>query len=112
MKQRSFTRIPFSTNVFVRTRSRSFAAATLDISIRGVFVKTREHLSVGESVEVDLVIPSASVGSLLRIPGIVARAELGGVAIEFGKMDPETFTRLKNVLHKRATHRLKPYMVP
>lgn len=112
MKQRSFTRIPFSTNVFVRTKSRSFAASSLDISIRGIFVKTREHLSVGESAEVDMVIPSASVGSLLRIQGIVARAELGGAAIEFGKMDHETFLRLKNVLHKRAAHRLKPYMAP
>lgn len=112
MKQRAFTRIPYSTNVFIKTRNHTFTAPTIDISIRGVFVKTREHPAIGEPAEVDLVIPSASVGSMLKIPGVVTRVEKGGIAIEFGVMDPDTFTLLKNVLHRRATHRLKPYMMP
>lgn len=112
MKQRSFTRIPYSTNVFVKTKTRSFTAPSIDISIRGVFVRTREHLAVGESAEVDMVIPSASVNSLLKLPGVVTRVEKGGIAIEFGRMEPDTFILLKNVLHRRTTHRLKPYMSP
>lgn len=110
--QRAFTRIPYSTNVFIKTGSRTFTAPSIDISVRGVFVKTREHLTVGEPAEVDMVIPSASVGSMLKIPGFVTRVERGGAAIEFGRMDADTFTLLKNVLQRRATHRLKPYMVP
>jgi len=112
VKQRAFTRIPYSTNVFIKTQHRTFSAPSIDLSIRGVFVKTREHLAPGESAEVDLVIPSASVGSMLRIQGVVTRVEKGGAAIEFDRMDPDTFTLLKNVLHRRATHRLKPYMMP
>lgn len=112
VKQRAFTRIPYSTNVFVKTMTRSFTAPSIDISIRGVFVRTREHLAVGESAEVDLVIPSASVSSLLKLPGTVTRVERGGVAIEFGRMDADTFILLKNVLHRRTTHRLKPFMTP
>jgi len=111
MKQRAFTRIPYSTNVLVKTRTRSFTAPSIDISVRGVFVRTREHLAIGESTEVDLVIPSASVSSLLKLPGVVARVEKGGIAIEFGKMDADTFILLKNVLNRRTTHRLKPYLV-
>jgi hypothetical protein len=48
----------------------------------------------------------------MKIPGVVVRVENSGIAIEFKRMDPEVFQCLKNILQKRSTHRLKPYIAP
>ncbi|NMC74474.1 MAG: hypothetical protein GYA56_09005 [Geobacteraceae bacterium] len=110
--QRRFTRLPIQSNVFIRSKERAFAASSLNLSIRGMFVLTRETVPVGEKVEVDLTIPSASLCPHIYLRGVVTRAENSGIALEFEGMDPDVFLALKNVLHKRAHHRLKPYMGP
>jgi hypothetical protein len=110
MQQRRFTRIPFDTKVFIKVNDQSFTASSMNISIRGMFIKTREILSMGDAVELEVVIPTASQGSLMRMSGNVVRLAGDGAGIEFSKMDPEGFQHLKTVLNRRTPHRLKPYM--
>jgi hypothetical protein len=112
VNQRRFTRLPLQTKVFIKSKSRSFAASSVNLSIHGMFVQTREMIPVGETVEIDLMIPCASSCPYMKIRGVVTRVENSGIALEFEKMDPEIFQRLKNVLNKRTSHRLKPYMGP
>ncbi len=110
MTQRLFTRLNLKTKVFIKTPLYTFSTSTNNISVRGMFIKTMNHLSVGDHAEIDFVIPSASLSPFLNLKGRVIRVEKGGIAFEFEKMDPETFSRLKNTFQKRAAHRLKPFM--
>lgn len=112
VKQRRFPRIQLDSKVLIKSDEKSFSADCLNLSMHGIFVKTHEHIAKGASVVVDIVIPCASRCPHMKIPGIVARTENSGIAIEFTRMDPEIFQCLKNVLHRRSTHRLKPYMAP
>jgi hypothetical protein len=112
VKQRRFTRVPLQAKVFITSKGGSFAASSCNVSIRGMFVQTRETVPVGEVVEVDLMIPCASSGTYLKLRGVVIRVEHSGIALEFERLDPDMCQCLKNVLHKRASHRLKPYMGP
>lgn len=112
VKQRRFTRLPLQTKVFIKSRNRSFSASSLNLSIHGVFVQTREIIPVGEQVEIDLMIPCASRSPYMKLRGVVTRAEHSGIALEFERLDPDIFQCLKNVLYKRTSHRLKPYMGP
>jgi len=107
--QRRFTRIHFNAKVFIRARNRSFSADSLNMSVRGMFVKTHEHLAVGDPVEIDVNIPSASRSSLLKLHGVVTRVEHQGIALDFGMLDADTFLHLKNTLNQRTRHRLKPF---
>jgi hypothetical protein len=75
-----------------------------------MFIKAMNHLTVGEHAEIDIVIPSASFSPFLNLKGKVIRVEKGGIAFEFEKMDPETFSRLRDAFHRRTAHRLKPFM--
>lgn len=84
----------------------------MNLSMHGLFVKTHENITKGAPVEVDMVIPCASHNPHIRIPGVVARIEHSGIAIEFTRMEEEDFQCLKNILDRRSTHRLKPYMAP
>lgn len=110
VQQRRFTRIPFDTKVFVKANNRSFAGFSMNISVRGIFIKTSEILELGDTVDIEVIIPSASQGSMMRISCSVIRLEKNGAALEFRKMDPEAFHHLRNVLNRRSTHRLKPFM--
>jgi hypothetical protein len=112
MAQRGFTRLPLQTKVSIKSKSRAFTASSLNLSIHGMFVQTRETMPVGEKVEIDLMIPSASLSPYMKIRGVVTRIEHSGIALEFERLDPEIFQSLKNVLYKRTSHRLKPYMGP
>ncbi len=110
MQQRRFTRIPFDPKVFVKANGSSFAGYSMNISVRGIFIKTTENLEMGDTVDIEVIIPSASQGSIMRISCSVIRLEKNGAALEFRKMDPEAFYHLRNVLNKRSPHRLKPFM--
>lgn len=110
--QRRFTRLPLQAKVFIRSKDRSFSASSQNISIHGMFVLTHETVPVGEKVEVELTIPIASLCPHIHLRGVVTRSQHSGIALEFEGMDPDVFLALKNILHKRAHHRLKPYMGP
>jgi hypothetical protein len=110
--QRRFTRLPLQAKVSITSKDHSFTASSLNISIRGMFVLTHETVPVGERVDVNLMMPRASLCPLIQLRGVVTRAEYSGIALEFEGMDPDAFQALKSILHKRVHHRLKPYMGP
>jgi hypothetical protein len=112
VKQRRFPRIQLNSKVFIKSPDRSFSAVSVNFTLQGILVKSREKIAEGTTVEVDLMIPCACSSPYMKIPGVVVRVENSGIAIEFKRMDPEVFQCLKNILQKRSTHRLKPYIAP
>jgi hypothetical protein len=112
VKQRRFPRIQLDSKVFLRTPDHSFYADSLNFTLQGIFIKTREKVDIGTAVEVDLTIPCTTSNSNMKLQGVVARVESSGLAIEFTKMDPEIFQCLKNIIVRRSTHRHKPYIAP
>jgi hypothetical protein len=112
LKQRRFPRIQFDSKVFVKSSNKSFSANSLNLSMHGIFIKTHEHIAAGTQVKVDIKIPCASGCPFMEIQGFVARVENSGIVIEFTRMEPDVFQCLKDVLQRRSTHRLKPYMIP
>ncbi|MHC1697410.1 MAG: PilZ domain-containing protein [Geobacteraceae bacterium] len=112
MKQRRFPRMQLDSKVFLRTPDRSFSADSLNFTLQGIFIKTREKVETGTIVEVDITIPCTTRNPNMKLQGIVARVENSGLAIEFTRMDPEIFQCLKNIILRRSTHRHKPYIAP
>lgn len=112
MKQRRFPRIQLDSKVFLRTPDRSFSADSLNFTLQGIFIKTREKVEIGTNVEVDLTLPCTTRNPNMKLQGVVARVESSGLAIEFIRIDPEIFQCLKNILLRRSSHRHKPYIAP
>jgi len=77
-----------------------------------MFIKTRENIAPGTAVEVDVTIPCTTRSPHMKLQGVVARVESSGLAIEFTQMDPDIFQCLKDILQRRSTHRLKPFIAP
>lgn len=112
VKQRRFPRIQLDSKVFLRTPTMSFSADSMNFTLQGIFIKTREKIAEGTPVEVDLTIPCSTRSPNMKLKGAVTRVESSGLAIEFTQMDPEIFQCLKNIVQRRSTHRLKPYIAP
>jgi len=112
VKQRRFPRIQLDSKVFLKTADVSFSADSLNLTLQGMFIKTRENIAPGTAVEVDVTIPCTTRSPHMKLQGVVARVESSGLAIEFTQMDPDIFQCLKDILQRRSTHRLKPFIAP
>lgn len=112
VKQRRFPRMQLDSKVFLRTPDHSFSADSLNFTLQGIFIKTREKIEIGTVVGVDITIPCSTHNPNMKLQGVVARVEDSGLAIEFTRMDPEVFQCLKNIIVRRSTHRHKPYIAP
>ncbi|RQW82503.1 MAG: hypothetical protein EHM79_18200 [Geobacter sp.] len=112
MKQRRFPRMQLDSKVFLRTPDHAFSADSLNFTLQGIFIKTREKIALGTAVEVDITIPCSTRSPQMKLQGVVTRVESSGLAIEFVRMDPEIFQCLKNIIVRRSTHRHKPYIAP
>ena len=98
--------------VFLRTPDQAFSADSLNFTLQGIFIKTREKVETGTAVEVEITIPCTTRNPNMKLQGVVTRGESSGLAIEFTGMDPKIFQCLKNILMRRSPHRLKPYIAP
>jgi hypothetical protein len=112
VKQRRFPRIQLNSKVFIKSPDRSFSADSLNFTLQGIYIKTHEKIAQGTNVEMEITIPCSSRSPHIKLRGVVVRVENSGIAVEFARMDPEIFQCLKNILQRRSTHRLKPYIVP
>jgi len=85
-------------NVNYTVRGRSYQDKFQDISIEGVFIRTREMFSVGD--ELTLTISHSSQKRPIRIPGEVVRIESNGVGVKFKKRSQAQAEVIKAIIKK------------
>ncbi|HDL90551.1 MAG TPA: PilZ domain-containing protein [Thermodesulforhabdus norvegica] len=69
-----------------------------NLSLKGAFVRAKPTISIDTPVELEILASSSSSELKLKVDGRVVRTEEYGVAIEFTKMDIESFTYLKDIV--------------
>ena len=99
-EKRQKTRVPFQTQVVIRSGGEEIIseADSRDISLRGMFVRTRQPLSVDTACQVEILLTGSSSRLSIRVQGRVAREERGGVGIVFDSLDIDSYYHLKNLL--------------
>lgn len=98
--RRNKTRVPFETQVIVRTPEAELTsqAGSRDISLQGLYVETDRDLPEGSRCEVEILLTGASTHLSIRVQGRVARKEAGGLAVAFESIDPDSYYHLRNLL--------------
>jgi uncharacterized protein (TIGR02266 family) len=79
--QRKHPRVACSIPVDYTTKTRSFEGFIHDISKGGVFIETRAHLEVGETIKITFTSPNKSTP--VKISGRVVRKNTNGVGVSF-----------------------------
>lgn len=109
MRNRRFNRIRFESQAMINTGGQSFEAITENLSLNGLFIRTEKHLPVGNRAEILFKLPSASRSSPITVNCTVVRNDVHGMALQFGSLDQDSFSRLKTVINRKCPNRLKMY---
>jgi len=91
----------------VKTGRRSFEAFTENFSLNGLLIRTEKRLPVGNRAELVFVLPSASRSSAISVNSEVVRNDIVGMAFQFGSLDQDSFSRLKTIINRKTSNRLK-----
>lgn len=98
MSIRKFSRVPFRVVATVTAGAVSFQGAVSNLSMNGLFVETAERLPEGTEADISIALAGSDPELQVAFSGRVARLTEAGVAFHFEKMDPNSYTHLKNII--------------
>jgi hypothetical protein len=98
MNQRKFTRIPFEARVVVVSEGKRMEGETRNVSLRGMFLQDFLAVPLGKEAEVEISVPDAPDGRVLKTKAIAVRYQDGGTGFEFGNMDFDAFFTLQEIV--------------
>ncbi len=102
--RREFIRVPFRTEVSVRTADRTlWSNSTLDISLNGVRIATTEAPPPeGAACEIEIVLSDADPAVLIEARGTIIRPEPGILAVHLTELDIESYDHLRRLILNNA----------
>ena len=98
MERRKNRRVPFQVIATVQTGPISTNGMVDNLSMKGMFLSTREILSSGSPLEISIILSGSSSLLSIKLKGRVVRQTEAGIAIEFQEMDLDSFTHLRNII--------------
>ncbi len=102
--RREFIRVPFRTEVSVRTADRTlWSNSTLDISLNGLRIATTEAPpQEGAACEIEIVLSDADPPVLIEARGNIVRPEPGILAVHLTELDMESYDHLRQLILNNA----------
>jgi len=95
--KRRFTRVEFPIDGQYEYSGEIFPVQIRDISVRGLFIDALNAPVVGSEISIEIpLIGDKSV--VIQAEAIIIRNCSDGFAVEFTKVDIESFTHLKNII--------------
>lgn len=104
-EKRKRTRVHFKTQVTLRTEELEIEAEanSKDISLKGIFVNTKEKIPAGTPCDIEIMLTGTSTELALSIKGTIIRQEPSGLGIAFDSMDVDSYFHLKNIVMYNAS---------
>ncbi len=98
-------RVEFTTHIHLTVGESEIhvEGSSKDLSLKGVFVNTKEDIPIGSKCNVRVVLSGMIEKVILEINGSVVRKQENGAAVEFGSMDIDSYTHLKNIVRYNIT---------
>lgn len=98
MSTRKFSRVHFNVEAAIKTADRTFQGVVENLSMTGMFLVTSERLSVGEEVEITIVLTGSSPEITVSFNGKTSRIVENGMGFVFEKIDLDSYMHLKNIV--------------
>lgn len=98
MDTRKFSRVSFRVIATVKTANRQFHGSVENLSMNGMFLITREHLSVDQPVEITILLEGSDPKVSVSFNGRVCRTQENGLGFTFEKIELDSYTHLKNII--------------
>ena len=98
MSTRKFSRVHFNVEASIKTADRTFQGVVENLSMTGMFLVTSERLSIGEEVEITIVLTGSSPEITVSFNGKVSRIVENGMGFVFEKIELDSYMHLKNIV--------------
>lgn len=90
MEQRKFDRFGFRAEAFITHNDETFKGEVADLSLKGLFVKTKHPLAVDDTVSVAINFDGADEKFSFSIPATVVRKTEDGIGLSFKRIDVDS----------------------
>ncbi len=103
-EKRDGIRVDFKTQIALRVGESEIRVegSSKDLSLKGIFVHTKEDIPIGTKCEVDIILTGLIDSITLQMKGKVVRKDSDGIAILFDSVDLDSYTHLKNIVRYNA----------
>ena len=104
-EKRRRIRVPFRTEIVVdydRHKMR-FGGDSVNLSLSGVLVETKEKIALGSVCRVRLKLTGTSEPIELTMGGRVVRQDHMGFGVQFDEMDLDSYSLLKEIIRHNAS---------
>jgi hypothetical protein len=102
MEKRKFRRVAFEATASVRCGQTIINGTVDNLSMKGMFVLTKETVQCDTPLEIDIVLSGASSTLSITAKGVALRQTDTGFAIKFLELDIDSFVHLKNVVEMNS----------
>jgi Tfp pilus assembly protein PilZ len=99
MENRFFRRVKINHEIKALAQDGYFIGRLINISLGGLFLKTKKTISVGEQIEIDLPLRSDYEINNFAAKLIAIRNEAEGIAFKFINLDPKNFWTLQSFIN-------------
>ncbi len=106
MFRRSFPRVRLNIDVTIVTHAGNFPGILKNISLSGLFVRTKIPTRVGDTTRIALPLTKISRQASIEFKGVAVRVETDGVAYRISSIDHTNFSHLKAVLSNKNVRKL------
>ncbi|MDH4163264.1 MAG: PilZ domain-containing protein [Nitrospirota bacterium] len=103
-ERREFIRVPFKTNITVRTPDRTiWHSNTADISLTGLRVYISEPPPpLDTPCEIEIVLSETGEPVIIEARGIIVRSDPGTLAVHVSEIDLDSYTHLTQLILNNA----------
>ncbi|PKL39086.1 MAG: PilZ domain-containing protein [Spirochaetae bacterium HGW-Spirochaetae-1] len=98
MDERTRTRVPFHVRASIQYNGRNIEGDVENLSLNGLFMNTREDLSLNTITKIIVHLSGSSSELSLNLQGKIIRKEEAGIAFSFMEMDLDSYIHLRNIM--------------
>lgn len=97
-EKRRFSRVDFCMEAVIMYRHQTIRGEVKNISLDGMFIKTAEKIPQGEMVEMMVSLSGDTSCLTINLEGVVSRSLEDGIALQYRKVDLDSFIHLRNIV--------------
>lgn len=98
MGKRKMSRVNFKIDAVLYFNNMKKDCSVRDLSLSGIYLLTDVDANIGENIKLTVKITSDSTIGELELSGIIARKDVGGLALEFLDLPIDSYLFLRNVV--------------
>jgi len=99
MNSRDFTRVTYAVGASISYGNEVVICTTDNLSLRGMYLKTRQEIPL--NTPVDVTVYDSSLSSL-KFNALVVWREESGVGLKINKLNVDTFVQLRDIVTEKS----------